>query len=70
MTTQSGSTTTAYKQAAAPSTERESAPAPRQPSPEEVQLLAELYALLLSNIRQNRARRLAQNAPDFSGSAN
>ncbi len=38
-------------------------PASNLPSAGEAQLLAECYALLLANIRQNRARRLAQSAP-------
>src|SRR3989304_3442719 len=38
-------------------------PASNLPSAGEAQLLAESYALLLANIRQNRARRLAQSAP-------
>jgi len=40
-----------------------SAPASIELSPAEVQLLGELYAVLLANIRQNRARRLAQSSP-------
>jgi hypothetical protein len=38
-------------------------PASNEPSAAEAQLLADCYALLLANIRQNRARRLAQSVP-------
>ena len=43
-------------------------PASNLPSAGEAQLLADCYALLLANIRQNRARRLAQSAPKLVAS--
>lgn len=39
-------------------------PAFSLPATTEAKLLADCYALLLANIRQNRARRLAQSTPD------
>lgn len=37
-------------------------PTSTQPASPEVQLLAECYAVLLADIRRNRAKRLAQSA--------